>query len=334
MLEIGRLLLSLYEDAQHTPVADFVATGLGKIRTVLPFDSAGIASLNISSTGMLEYTGGHAVNISPVEKLKGRLELNTPPARVIPGRGMVSFDPLFDLSFNNPGRSHFITMDSRQEQKFLAYAKKTEALNAMCMMSSSKANGVHSISLWRARESNEYCEADSRLADVLLPHLICAMDVNRTSKVEHTVSQLTLPDPVICYDNGFINFIHPDALKLLQATYAHWSPPFLPKVIWDGVRCNSQMRYETPKFIARAKLLDDLVIIYFHPKFSDNRLTKSEREVATLLANGATYKEAAAELGNSVSTIRNQAHSIYGKLKVDRKAGLAAALQRQGQSEN
>lgn len=94
------------------------------------------------------------------------------------------------------------------------------------------------------------------------------------------------------------------------------------------------MRYETPKFIAKAKLLDDLVIIYFHPKFSDSRLTKSEREVATLLANGATYREAATEIGNTVSTIRNQAHSIYSKLKVDRKAGLAAALRRQGYSEN
>ena len=86
------------------------------------------------------------------------------------------------------------------------------------------------------------------------------------------------------------------------------------------------MLYETPRFLAKAKLLDALVIIYLYPKSSDERLTKAEQKVANLLANGATYKEVAAELGSSPATIRNHAHRIYAKLKVDRKAGLAAVL--------
>lgn len=333
MIEVSNLLLSMYDEAQHAPGGGFVLNSLKKIQKILPFDSAGVVSLNVSDVGTLQYTAAHALNVSPEEKLKARIELNL-SERVVPGRGLVGSDPLFVKSFNRRGHSHFIALDEVKDLKLVEYATKTDCINTLCMVTDAKTGGMNSVSLWRATKKRIYSEADAQLANVLIPHLITAMGINRKVVAESKtpVNRLSFPDPVICFGSGFINFIHPDALQLLQSVYPGWTPPFLPKVIWDGLRTSSQMLYETPQYLAKAKLLDELVIVYFYPKSSDERLTKSEQRVANLLANGATYKEVAAQLGTAPATIRNHAHRIYTKLKVDRKAGLAAALLRHDQS--
>ena len=52
-------------------------------------------------------------------------------------------------------------------------------------------------------------------------------------------------------------------------------------------------------------------------------LTPREREVALALTSGKTHKIVARQLGVSPSTIRNQTQSIYKKMGVDNRAGLA-----------
>lgn len=57
-------------------------------------------------------------------------------------------------------------------------------------------------------------------------------------------------------------------------------------------------------------------------------LTRREREVARALAAGKSHKETARLLGVAPSTVRNQTQAIYGKLKVDNRSSLAAAVRR------
>jgi DNA-binding CsgD family transcriptional regulator len=57
------------------------------------------------------------------------------------------------------------------------------------------------------------------------------------------------------------------------------------------------------------------------------QLTLAEQRVARLAAGGLSYKEAARELGISPATVRNQLHSIYGKLNISGKAALGHVLQ-------
>jgi DNA-binding CsgD family transcriptional regulator len=335
MIEVSKMLLSLYDEAQHAPGGGFVLNSLKKIQKVLPFDSAGVVSLNVSKAGALQYTAAHAMNVSPEEKLKARLELNL-SERVVPGRGLVGSDPLFVKSFNNRGNSHFISLEEVEDKKLVKYATDTGSINALCLVTDAKGGGLNAISLWRSTKKHVFRDSDTQLANVLLPHLISAMGIHRkvVAEPEVSVNRLAFPDPVICFRSGFINFIHPDALHLLQSVYPGWNPPFLPKVIWDGLKSNTQMLFDNPRYLAKAKILDELVVVYFYPKSLDERLTKTEQKVANLLANGATYKEVSALLGSSLSTVRNQAHSIYRKLKVDRKAGLATALLMNGHAEN
>ena len=59
-----------------------------------------------------------------------------------------------------------------------------------------------------------------------------------------------------------------------------------------------------------------------------DRLSPREREVAQLLAGGATHKQAAQMLGSAPATIRNQTQAIYDKLGVRSRAQLASAVLR------
>lgn len=59
-------------------------------------------------------------------------------------------------------------------------------------------------------------------------------------------------------------------------------------------------------------------------------LTDREREVVALLCEGRTYREAATALGISVGTVQTYVKAIYGKLEVESKAELTAAMFRRG----
>ena len=52
------------------------------------------------------------------------------------------------------------------------------------------------------------------------------------------------------------------------------------------------------------------------PRNELSKLTPREREILAQLAQGRLYKEIAAELGISPSTVRAHLHSVYGKMGV------------------
>ncbi len=55
-------------------------------------------------------------------------------------------------------------------------------------------------------------------------------------------------------------------------------------------------------------------------------LTRREAEVARLLADGKSHKEAARRLAVAPSTVRNQTQSIYSKLGVNSRAEMTLAV--------
>lgn len=61
-------------------------------------------------------------------------------------------------------------------------------------------------------------------------------------------------------------------------------------------------------------------------------LTQREREVAGLLADGNSHKEAARILGVAPATVRNQTQSIYSKMGVTSRAELALQVRLRGSS--
>ena len=69
-----------------------------------------------------------------------------------------------------------------------------------------------------------------------------------------------------------------------------------------------------------------MILIGVRPLSRIDRLTSRELAVSREFASGKTYKEIAADLGVSPSTIRNQLQSAYAKLGVTTKIELAKQL--------
>lgn len=66
------------------------------------------------------------------------------------------------------------------------------------------------------------------------------------------------------------------------------------------------------------------------PRAEEHRLTPRELEVLTLLANGHSYKSAAAELTLGIDTIRFHVRNIYEKLHVHSKSAAVTRALRAG----
>jgi len=86
------------------------------------------------------------------------------------------------------------------------------------------------------------------------------------------------------------------------------------------------MMFVGRKIVASAYEFNGTLYVEIKAKPEGDVLTPREQMIAKLLVSGDSYKGIARTLGSSPATVRNQAHSIYTKLKVGSKTDLANAL--------
>jgi len=327
MYEISNFLLSIYEEAQQSKTVDFVNFAMDGVKKMLGFNSGAIASLGIAANGELQVKGGFAYNCSGEEKIKARRELGI-TERYVPGRGLLGWDPILEKGFRYRNRAHAIDCNTLIEPRVAEYTRKTSVSHALLIASNSFADGgFRTLSLWRERSQEEYIAEDVSLASFILPHVFMAQTINTKLLEKYTPDcDKSYPEPIICAMNGFMNFINEDAYNFLKKKFPNWMPPFLPKVIFDGLRDNSLRRFDGAEFFVKAILVDRVILVYIFERFISNKLTKTEIMVAEFLAQDATYKDIASQLGTSPATVRNQAASIYKKLNITKKSEIRAAL--------
>lgn len=75
-----------------------------------------------------------------------------------------------------------------------------------------------------------------------------------------------------------------------------------------------------------AMLCDRLALLAGARNGFDDQLTRREREVADLIAQGLSNKEIAKDLRIGPATVKNHVHNILDKLKVRRRAAIAGIL--------
>lgn len=85
-----------------------------------------------------------------------------------------------------------------------------------------------------------------------------------------------------------------------------------------------ESRQEAERWRSEARELLDGLGVAIDRQFDRWQLTPAEREVALLLLRGLSHKEVAKERGISERTVRQQAHTLYGKAGLEGRADLAA----------
>ena len=181
------------------------------------------------------------------------------------------------------------------------------------------------VSLWRAMPRQQPGMREQRTLGTLMPHVMRARSINRrliASRGRHAES-LTL----LVNRHGVIQTIGESARALLALEWPTWSGPFLPTPLWH-VLCQSCNGHYGGRFLRiDAAVQDDLLVVHIERMTAGQALlTPAELRLGRLIAEGATYKDAARLLGVSPATVRNQLHSVYGKLGIAGRRQLSAAL--------
>lgn len=111
----------------------------------------------------------------------------------------------------------------------------------------------------------------------------------------------------------------------------------LPRCLMDYVHSPGEHILPAEELVIRCEPASDPDGLDWHrlslrPLVKTDLLSPREREVAKALAAGKTHKLVARQLGVAPSTVRNQTQSIYRKMGVDSRAGLARLMMEQSAS--
>lgn len=320
----SRLILDIYDIAQATAPTTCNEELLRRFKNDLAFESAMIGDVGVFGERLVPT--GIYLNNTPTERIGDRQR--TLGEEIILVNGTVkSRDPALSATFRNRGKS--VATDIAQaidDPKVLAYCRRYETAHSLTYVSDSLREGrLTAVSFWRAQRRQAFRGSAERLANLVLPHLIQARQVNTRlhSARLHLLPTVTL----LSSREGRLYYAADEAIALMQEEWPQWSPPFLPPTLMAAFRSRSTMEYPGQRVYMRAKLENAVLSVSMTRQTgSAHGLTAAERRCAVLAAQGLQYKEIAHRLLVSPSTVRNQLSSVYRKLNVRNKTSLARAL--------
>jgi DNA-binding CsgD family transcriptional regulator len=189
-----------------------------------------------------------------------------------------------------------------------------------------KTGLVEGISLYRKKAEPGFSEVERQTKQALFPLLIQVWHHNQIQQLKHSscgtdVGAFAISDP-----QGWLRHIDDRFMELIQQEFTGWHPPELPLRLLDWVSESSKSKYEGELVTVECWDQNDLILLQARSKNGLDKLTFREKEVAESYTAGLTYKEIAAELGVSPSTVLRHLESIFQKLEVSSKVELVHAL--------
>jgi len=321
----SKLILDIYDIAQGTAPTACNDEILRRFRRDLSFESALIGDLGIFGERMIP-TGVHLHNM-PAERISARQSTLGEELIFVNGTIKTS-DPALAASFRHRSKSVATDIErTTTDPHVLAYCRKYETAHSLTWVSDRLVHDrLTVISFWRAQRRQSFQGNAEQVVNQALPHLLQARQINARLNAArlHLHATVTL----LSSTQGRLYFAVEEAITLMQEEWPEWSPPFLPGALLAALRGRPGMDYAGRRLHIRAKLEHQILTLSITRRSeSAHGLTAAERRCAVLAAQGLQYKEIAARLLVSPSTVRNQLASVYRKLNVRNKTSLARVLE-------
>ncbi len=180
------------------------------------------------------------------------------------------------------------------------------------------------ISLWRAERARPFSDEERRRLQLLTPHLVESMHLNRTWHFATTARPAAQGLAMaVCGGDGKLHDCSPGFSQLLRAEWPDWAASTMPAAV---VARLGQGRFEGKRVDIDCAALGDLWLLTLRAGGAAKQLGGREFQAAGLYAQGLTYRAIAERLGVSPSTVRNQLRSSFAKLGVSSKVELARRL--------
>lgn len=310
----NQTILDLYSAAQTERVEDFGKFAIQSLMHAVRADSGGMFVFRFDEQGKMFISSYVSQNIHP-DKSALRQELIGD--EIITKDHLHSKDPLLVKALKNPNKAHIMQVDKRLDKSVFEYGRASESMNAMTHFS---AYGLHfsGINLWRVKQADIFTAQEIMSANILMPHVRQSMMINQ-KLAANVLSNLAVNDGFMVVERrGQIHHIDDLAVILLRKEFPDWLSHFLPSEIMQSLGKTYIGKHISLHF----RLDGGLFFIQISAKQSSDKLTTAELRVVEHVVKFGSYKEAARKLGVSVSTVRNQLHTVYSKLGIHSKSEL------------
>ena len=311
MNSLNKLVLALYRAARETPVDEFQQLALELVRAQTSFDTAHWGCGENTKKGVI----AHSVYLhheSPeilhewgTRNQKNSLIVDTVVARS--GRSLI---------YNSPELFSNDTL-------MLDYVHRYGHQNNMSIttVNASQPHGQW-LSLYRAGKHDLFCRSDGLALELIMPHLVEALEVNRmlgplNDAGQNGIRALMRKDGTLCHcGRRFAQF--------MAGIWPDWHSGRLPAELLLAINPKREVLFSNYAITATA--LGDLLSLNIRKISALHKLTLREVEVARLYGHGQSYKEIGVRLDVSPATVRNFVARIYTKLAINNKAALTKML--------
>ncbi len=304
---LSDLLLDLYEHARALPLGAFQHQALERVQRVLPFDKAwwGISNADreLHSSYAFHLPGTYA---AAWERIKAQ-------------------DRLAELAQARIGHTVSIDFaDPAVAADYRAFGAEFGIRHALTTVIVNAELNLHIfLSIYRGVGQPPFNPGEQLLKELLMPHLWATWTANWLGQLEHlrayaSTSRTAL---AIADDRGILLAAEPRFLELARVEWPGWQGPALPAAAHP--RLNASTSQAGGRINLKSTAVHGLHLIEFRLRSRLDGLTPRERSVAEAFGVGRSYREIAATLGLSPTTVRHHLRGVYTKLGISDKAELA-----------
>lgn len=316
--EVGSLVLALYRASRELPVEAFQPEALDLIKPMLPFDSGWWGSGVITAESALSIHALHLHQMSP----DAPIEYKRCTAR----------DPIVSAAVERGSgvyRVNASTWFSRKQRslEYPPFLKNNGITNAMAGYTLNRNDGFASwISLFRANPNYDYSHRDQNLMQVLFPHMMEALTINRLIHLEHLDGGQRRFHLAIADKRGMLYHTESGFRRLLREEFRSPATDRLPTDLIANL--DGSGRYAGRTLVIQCSQSAGLLFLKARARLPVDALSKRETDIAHLMAQGRNYRKISQVLNISPETVRSHFKNIYKKLHISNKAQLIVMLDR------
>jgi len=310
----NQTILDLYSAAQTERVEDFGRFAIQSLMHAVRADSGGMFVFRFDEQGKMFISSYLSQNIHPD---KSALRQELVGTEIISKNHLQSKDPLLVRALKNPNTAHTLQVNKKLDKNVFEYCRITETMNAMTHFSS-LGSCFSGINLWRAKQSDVYTLEETMVANWLMPHVRQSMMINQKLAADVFSNLGISAGFMVVEGRGLIHHIDDLAVILLRKEFPDWLSHFLPTKIMQSLGKTYIGKHISLHF----RLDRGLFFIQISAKQASDKLTPAELRVVEHVVKFGSYKDVARKLGVSVSTVRNQLHTVYSKLGIHSKSEL------------
>lgn len=317
------IILGLYRTAHEVSVDEFQARALSLLRTVLPFDSAMWHTVSNSDNG-LRYSASMLYE-HPEPGLVESIDVNRRHPTVV------------DKIFSQPGRAHrfhaFATYPRPDQADVRDYIRRYGHQNALLIVDSAKPCSIgETLPLYRVDDDNHFSERDQRLLEMLFPHMVESLAISRQlafGRIPGKAASTIAGSRALAWPNGLLMTSGDRFAQLLRRQWPDWSESWLPRELVQMLaRSCGAVRIVDGSVTISFQRVDGLIFLGARECDRTAVLSRREREIARLFANGSSHKAIAGELKISSTTVRNVLQRSYRKLQITDRTALVRVFGR------